>query len=395
MRKRIRLLLNAGLLAASLGSAAAFALSASDVKCNGCVGASDVRKNAISTEHIQDNTIGANKLAPRSITTKKIKKHAVTGTKLAANVSGSPNVILVGSGGAYTNPRTAMLAIEDAAQNNPYVLILGPGIYELGNKPLQMKPWVDIRGSGANVSRIIGTPDTEAGDAGVVLGADHARLQAVTVIVDSAGKKSGRAAAILNQGSSPTLSHLKAVAGKKYGVGILNKDQAAPSIQDVVAKATGDKGEAIRNIDASPTIRTCELTGHRHGLRSGGGSRADVADTLITATAPTGDAVSSVSNSPTLLVNVIARARNDAIRNFSSNVVIRNVLAEGGASAVKNTGSSPHIYISRLVGGPAGFGVETVSGNPKLHSSQVEGGVSGNAVCVDSYDADFNALSCP
>lgn len=64
------------------------------------------------------------------------------------------NVIVVAkSGGDFTDPVAALNSILDSSANNPYLVKIMPGVYNLGSS-LQMIPYVDIEGSGANVTKI-------------------------------------------------------------------------------------------------------------------------------------------------------------------------------------------------------------------------------------------------
>ena len=72
--------------------------------------------------------------------------------------------------------------ITDASEDNPYLVFIEPGIYDIGAGHLDMKPFVDIKGSGENVTRITGTIDMNGSDfSGVVNGSDDAELSFLTV----------------------------------------------------------------------------------------------------------------------------------------------------------------------------------------------------------------------
>jgi hypothetical protein len=55
--------------------------------------------------------------------------------------------------------------ITDASPDNPYLLKIEPGVYDLGSSPLVMKQWVDVEGSGEGVTTITraGSPDFDTG----------------------------------------------------------------------------------------------------------------------------------------------------------------------------------------------------------------------------------------
>lgn len=68
------------------------------------------------------------------------------------------NVIIVAtSGGDFTDPVQAMESITNASATNPYLIKIMPGIYDLGVTTILAKGYVDIEGSGKNVTKLIST----------------------------------------------------------------------------------------------------------------------------------------------------------------------------------------------------------------------------------------------
>ncbi|GHA22070.1 hypothetical protein GCM10008090_34870 [Arenicella chitinivorans] len=62
------------------------------------------------------------------------------------------NIVTVGLDNAdFSNPMDAMAAITDASSLNPYLIVIGPGTYTMG-QPLQIKPNVHLAGSGVDVT---------------------------------------------------------------------------------------------------------------------------------------------------------------------------------------------------------------------------------------------------
>ena len=74
---------------------------------------------------------------------------------------------------------TALSGITDASAANPYLIIIEPGVYNIGSSGLQMKSYVDIQGSGENVTKITGTISSNT--AGVVMGANNVEIRFLTV----------------------------------------------------------------------------------------------------------------------------------------------------------------------------------------------------------------------
>lgn len=167
------------------------------------------------------------------------------------------NVLLVAkSGGHFTSIQAALDSITSASQANPYLVLVGPGVYQ---EQVTMKPYVDIQGSGQGVTTI----SWAGGDLGqqTLLGASNAELRHLTV--QNTGGGADNPWAILNQGASPTITHVT-VTSQTTGLGaeaIRNVDQvfaAAPELTHVVAQAMSESAIAINNLGGSPLLYRVE-----------------------------------------------------------------------------------------------------------------------------------------
>ncbi len=107
-------------------------------------------------------------------------------TVIVSPVTGNPSA-------SGTNSSTRSPGITTASSSNPYVLKLDPGIYDVGAAGLQMKPYVDIEGSGQQ-STILRGP---GGSFGVVNGAAPAELRNLQVL--SQGGASNSVAVYLDE----------------------------------------------------------------------------------------------------------------------------------------------------------------------------------------------------
>ena len=82
------------------------------------------------------------------------------------------NVVTVSrSGGDFTNPIDALNSITDNEAGNTYIILIGPGIYDL-TESLVMKPFVNIIGSGKYITHIRGNiaDDLPGPEAALVIG---------------------------------------------------------------------------------------------------------------------------------------------------------------------------------------------------------------------------------
>ncbi|MDP3696338.1 MAG: hypothetical protein Q8R42_09505, partial [Desulfocapsaceae bacterium] len=238
------------------------------------------------------------------------------------------NVVTVAKGnGKFTDPVAAVNSITDATATNPYLVLIAPGTYTLATT-LVMKPYVDISGSGENITKLSGaissaTPDTTSA---VVKGANHttlsnlsisntggnscsigiyttgldfsARLQQVLVTVSGGsgftfgicntdhsspimtdvnvivqGGVDGFNFGVLNQDySSPIMTRVNTVAqGGHWNYGVNNSDHSSPIMTDVNTAAPGGgttyKNYGVYNVNfSSPQIRRSTLAGYDNGL---------------------------------------------------------------------------------------------------------------------------------
>jgi pectin methylesterase-like acyl-CoA thioesterase len=140
-------------------------------------------------------------------------------------------------GGDFADPAAAVASITDAHAGNPYQVLVGPGVYSL-ERPLVMKQYVSIDGSGRDATTLTGAVSTLDYDASsaLVTGADNAGLRDLT-IENNGG--SAVSIALYNDGTAPVLENvtLKATGGT-YNYGIYNVS-AAPVLTEVTAVASG------------------------------------------------------------------------------------------------------------------------------------------------------------
>ena len=129
------------------------------------------------------------------------------------------------------------LAEITADVNNPYLIKLGPGIYDIGTSSLQMKQYVDMEGSGENTTIITGHIDSYT--SGVVQGASNAEIRFLTVRNTGGGSY---AIAIYNTSASPKITNVTASAsgGRCNNYGVYN-NSSSPTMTNVTASASGGR----------------------------------------------------------------------------------------------------------------------------------------------------------
>jgi len=158
--------------------------------------------NGIKTGHIVDTAVTTAKIANGAVTDAKITgpisvgklpvgststtvaagnhTHDASYSKKYANV-----VVVAKSGGDYTNPVTAVNSITNASAINPYLVKVMPGLYDLGSATLQMKPYVNLEGSGSD-NTIITSANSNVDDptctVGTIMMANNTTLKNLKVI---------------------------------------------------------------------------------------------------------------------------------------------------------------------------------------------------------------------
>lgn len=96
------------------------------------------------------------------------------------------NVIVVAkSGGDFSDPVEAVNSISAASAANPYLIKIMPGVYDLGSTSLQMKEYVDIEGSGQNVTLVTGNSGLMTG---VINGILNSQLSNIAVTNTGGGE---------------------------------------------------------------------------------------------------------------------------------------------------------------------------------------------------------------
>lgn len=146
------------------------------------------------------------------------------------------NVVTVSASGAdFTDPIAAIESITDAATDNPYLVVIGPGVYAL-TTTMTMKPYVSVAGSGQQVTRLMG--EVSHVDSFymsfLVVVADNTTLRDLTVVNTGDG---GIATAIFTENSSSIIQDVTALCSNgniNFGIATYN---SSSNLINVTAKA--------------------------------------------------------------------------------------------------------------------------------------------------------------
>jgi hypothetical protein len=265
------------------------------------------------------------------------------------------NVVTVAKAyGNFTDPVAAVNSITDASATNPYLVLIAPGTYTL-TTTLVMKPYVDISGSGENITKLTGAiSNTNEVTSAIIKGANHATLSNLS-INNTGGNSYSTGIYTTGLDFSARLQHVLVTVsgGSDSTFGIFNTDHSSPIMSDVNVIVQG-------RVDGN---------GFNFGVLN-----SDYSSPIMTR------------------VNIIAQGGffNYGVNNtnHSSPVMTEvNTAAPGGGTTYKNYGvfncifSSPQIRRSTLAG--YDNGLETDGATVTISQSTILHGVSGGgATCI-------------
>lgn len=275
------------------------------------------------------------------------------GLDAASFLPAAERVLVVSpSGGHFTSIQAAIDSIADATATNRYLVLVGPGVY---TEQVTLEPFVDVQGSGQDVTTIRWTGDV------TVTGADDSTLSRITVENLDDGIQGGRS--IRNFETSPRLVHVTATAVSTANGATAIENESfggtppSPVLRHVTATASGPSPRAIENIGVEADLFDVQASAvgeDARGIVNSGDSR------LVRVTASAESAVADVGlilgvfndDSAPELIDVEARAsggnQNIGVlnQNADAEIVMTRVRAiadaDGGSKtrAIENDGSS-------------------------------------------------------
>ena len=285
------------------------------------------------------------------------------------------NVITVAKArGDFTDPVAAVNSISDASANNPYLVVIGPGVYTL-TQTLVMKEHVDITGSGENVTKLVGAisggSPMDASSA-IISGANNAALSSLTV--ENTGGDYG-SVALYNNNASPSVNNVTATAsGGTNNCGVYNAS-SSPTMSNVTATASGGSySYGVYNYNSSsPTMSNVTATvsggtGENVGVYNYTSSSPTMSNVNATASGGTGQSIgvyNYVSSSP-MMTNVTATATATGEElsigvycGSSDPTIIRRTTMEGDTNGLYITNATVTVSQSTIIGGVSTSGTKT------------------------------------
>ncbi len=263
------------------------------------------------------------------------------------------NVITVSrSGGDFTDPVSALNSITDNEAGNTYIIMIGPGIYDL-TEPLVMKPFVNFHGSGKFVTLIRGARAAQipGPDAALVIGGPLSKLSNLSISngTDSSGNPVGKAS-----------------------IGIYsNADN--PELNNVTISATGGLNNyAMYNVSARPVVKDSQIFA---GLAGTNGSNYGVYNTSFSH--------AKISRSE---ISVGHGKNNYGVYNINSSPRLDGVriIVESATSSnqgILNNGGSPEIINSYILADDNGARGMRSDGDsePRVRRTTIYAGIQGNS----------------
>ena len=238
-------------------------------------------------------------LAGRVITPSTILRAGPCASNEAGyNLFSYANTILVSpQAGANTTQNgttlvAALNAITGASASNPYLLKIEPGVYDLGGSSLTMKPYVDVEGSGEDVTQISAAASAASSGA-TLIGSNNSEVRDLTV-ANRGG--AGYAQAILAGGGINNSFRVNRVTvnasnGTIYSAGIFN-NQGSPLIQNSTIAITSTATSTCYGINNSSNAAliinnritvSCNAnnSGISYGIYSNGSSVVSLQNNLL------------------------------------------------------------------------------------------------------------------
>jgi hypothetical protein len=177
------------------------------------------------------------------------------------------NILFLPDLGSDSENGLALLSVSDQLSGlgtpsavNRYTVRLDAATYDLGPNAFVMKPYVDIEGSGENVSIITSTrSSTLAEDSATVVGDNNAEIRFLTIENDGGSTNS---IALYNGSVSPKITNVTASAsGGTNNYGVFNLSSSSPAMTNVTATASGGTSNiGIFNWGSSPTMTNVTAT---------------------------------------------------------------------------------------------------------------------------------------
>jgi hypothetical protein len=311
-----------------------------------------------------------------------------------------------------------LAAITNASATKRYVIKVEPGIYDVGATMLEMKPYVDIEGSGQEATVIQGNGNNESSMVATVEGADFAELRDLQV--KSVGNPSGTpftiATAIALDSDDTTIRNVTVTssgASVNWGIRMAGSLSTIEEV-NINVSGSGTIYGMVTDFFSAPTVRRTVInvtdagtSGSKIGIwTEDGGCPAELIDVEINVSGGATaygiqEASSNLSCTLTIRSSSISVSSSTAYGIYAGSALDTNVL--NSTIGATGTSSSYGLYSpvgnSFLVKGSeiAGVTATVDAFNANIGGTMLDGGAANAATCAGVYDESyiFYASTCP
>lgn len=308
----------------------------------------------------------------------------LNGFPASAFAASVDNLIRVGkTEGDFTSIQAAIDSITDAADDNWYVIVVGPGVFE---ESITMKSYVSLIGHGDFETEIRAEGP---GDRTAVTGASLSFLSDLGITAESTD--GGTAVAYLRSGGGLPLSRLTGVriiarstsGGVARGVEVSGNTSVHLADSTVFPQSAGTNIGIMLENDGRATLEGVTVSGttssaFNFGVRMG-----------------TGAGSLSVKNSA---ITGSGGNQGYGVLSDTGSITIRDSSLTGNGSsqgiAVSMSGGSATLHHGQFSGSHAAL--NPTGGTINIAYSEVEGGLgsTGNITCTGLYDSSLAAVGC-
>lgn len=297
----------------------------------------------------------------------------------------------------------ARLSITDASATNRYLLKIEPGVYDIGSNWLSLSSYIDIEGSGENVTKVKGNDSYSVVYADRFNVIDETELRLLTI--ERAGGTSTYAIAVNISEATVKLTNVTlSASGGTYNYGVHTENDLKScsfTMTNVTASATGGNTSiAIYNLCPTGVMTNIVATASGGSAQNRGihnDSYTSVKMTNIRATASGGNSCSGIANytgSSPLMMNIEATGTggyytHGILNTYGSSPTMLNIVATatGGTNnyGISNSNSGSPVISNAIVsatGGTSNYGV--YNNGPTSILSNVR--VSGDNYGIFNYD---------
>lgn len=339
---------------------------------------------------------------------------------IPAGRSESNTITVKTTGGDFTAPVDAMNSITDSNEENPYLILMGPGTFNIAaDTQLIMKPYVHILGSGSSQTTISGSRSTtefyDFSNGALIRGSSDTSLKGLT-IVNATNNGDNNSVGVFFQNSHASIEdvniHMSGTSDHLRGLYTDNSTLTLANIDILVD--TGINRSDGAYFDNNSVINADELTVQ---ISSGNGEARGIAvynnsvfsvHTLSLTISEMG----LVNNDGIFITNAQAELSSATITvangsgqnygiylNLTSKCIVMdsNISASGGTQAEafhQSNTSSSIINNCTLSGSPfSSYNAPSASGNNFIDAINTEMiGVAVNTNCIRCFNADGTAL---